>query len=154
MKYTLETIKEKIVVSTLSYNDISCWLWKGTFNTNQYVMVSHNGTQTSLHRLVYTLEHGVIPIKGVIYHLCGNKGCCNPAHLELVTHSENIRRAFERKPRVKKENTREQITVTLEPDHIKYVKAIAAKLYEGNDSMAFRKIIADHSRLVSLKESN
>jgi len=46
---------------------------------------------------------------------------------------------------------KDQITVTLEPDHIKYVKALAKKMYEGNDSMAFRKIIADHSRLINDK---
>ena len=40
-----------------------------------------------------------------------------------------------------------QITVSIEQEHLDYVKEVAEKLYEGNESMAFRKIIADHSRL-------
>ena len=46
---------------------------------------------------------------------------------------------------------KDQITVTLEPEHIKYVKALAVAKYEGNDSMAFRKIIADHSEWIGFK---
>jgi hypothetical protein len=44
------------------------------------------------HRIAYTLEHGPIPDGLTIDHLCRNRRCCNPAHLEAVTERENILR--------------------------------------------------------------
>lgn len=45
--------------------------------------------------------------------------------------------------------TKKQITVTLEPAYIKYVQDLAAAEFEGNASMAFRKIIAEHSKVIN-----
>jgi len=39
-----------------------------------------------------------------------------------------------------------QITVTLEKDYVDYITNLADAMYEGNKSMAFRKIIGEHSR--------
>ena len=44
------------------------------------------------HRLAYELEIGPIPAGLEIDHLCRVRNCVNPAHLEPVTHAENIRR--------------------------------------------------------------
>lgn len=46
-----------------------------------------------VHRLMHELVHGPIPDGMEIDHLCRNRGCCNPDHLELVTHAENARRS-------------------------------------------------------------
>ena len=50
-----------------------------------------NGTNAQVHRLVYLLEVGGIPRGYHVHHRCHNPGCCNPAHLALVTHSEHSR---------------------------------------------------------------
>ena len=44
------------------------------------------------HRLAYKLVNGAIPVGMQIDHLCRNRRCCNPAHLEAVTSHENTRR--------------------------------------------------------------
>jgi hypothetical protein len=44
------------------------------------------------HRFVYQLKHGPIDPSKDIDHLCRNRMCCNPDHLEPVSRSENLRR--------------------------------------------------------------
>jgi hypothetical protein len=47
------------------------------------------------HRVAYEALVGPIPDGMTIDHLCRNKRCLNPAHMELVTRGENTRRAHE-----------------------------------------------------------
>jgi hypothetical protein len=48
------------------------------------------------HRYSYQIHKGDIPNGKQIDHLCSEKSCCNPEHLEVVTASENTKRAWER----------------------------------------------------------
>jgi len=70
--------------------DDGCWEWTGTHLPTGYGTFGKAYT----HRLAYELEVGSIPEGYDIDHLCRNRGCCNPAHLEAVTHYENTRRAW------------------------------------------------------------
>lgn len=45
------------------------------------------------HRLVYEMLVGPVPAGLELDHLCRNRACCNPSHLEPVTHQENTRRS-------------------------------------------------------------
>lgn len=71
-----------------------CWEWEGSTN-NGYGEIRVNKQLYRTHRFVYALLIGPIP-KGkgknipVIDHLCRNRRCCNPAHLQLISDKENI----------------------------------------------------------------
>jgi hypothetical protein len=73
-----------------------CWLWLGNTDTPGYGRCNylHDGKRVRLaHRLAYLLTVGPIPDGLELDHLCRVHGCVNPAHLEPVTHAENVRRA-------------------------------------------------------------
>lgn len=71
----------------------SCWEWKNAKTTNGYGFFSINGKMAYAHRVAYELCKGKIPEELILDHLCRNKGCVNPDHLETVTLGENLRRA-------------------------------------------------------------
>jgi hypothetical protein len=71
-----------------------CWVWGGP-TTSGYSAVGVGRTTVGGHRLAYTELVGPIPAGHEIDHLCRNRRCVNPAHLEPVTKSENKRRAVE-----------------------------------------------------------
>lgn len=81
-----------------------CWEWKGAFFVNGYgKMTPKNGIQFLAHRISYIYFVGEIPKGLVIDHLCENRKCVNPKHLEPTTMVDNIQRTFDRgKPRPNK----------------------------------------------------
>lgn len=69
-----------------------CWNWTKGVSGTGYGIAWFEGKLLSAHRLSYTLHKGQIPDKFDIDHLCRNKRCINPDHLEAVSHAENNRR--------------------------------------------------------------
>ncbi len=57
-----------------------------------YGLVFAEGKRRVAHRVVYKVLRGDVP-KGLdLDHLCRNRRCVNPDHLEIVTHRENVLR--------------------------------------------------------------
>lgn len=70
-----------------------CWLWKSSIWGKGYASLARNGRKTSGHKYAYERFVGPVPEGMELDHLCGVRNCVNPAHLEAVTHLENIRRS-------------------------------------------------------------
>lgn len=72
-----------------------CWEWLGFHNAKGYSQVrigGRGGRLHRLHRLLYELLIGPIPDGLQLDHLCRNRGCVRPDHLEPVTQEENLAR--------------------------------------------------------------
>jgi hypothetical protein len=69
-----------------------CWLWTSRVGGRGYGDFDVNGDGVAAHRVAYELVKGPIPEGLVIDHLCRNKLCVNPDHLEAVTHRGNVLR--------------------------------------------------------------
>lgn len=71
-----------------------CWEWSGSVCSKYGRYKLSDGGSHAAHRIAYALLHGAIPDRLILDHLCQNKICVNPDHLEPVTVMENARRAF------------------------------------------------------------
>lgn len=69
-----------------------CWLWTAGRTPEGYGKFWLGGKTVLAHRVAYTLEHGPIPDRLHLDHLCRVRHCVNPAHMEPVTHRENVLR--------------------------------------------------------------
>lgn len=76
-----------------------CWEWIGALAWNGYGIVGLPGQHRNClaHRLVYEREHGPVPDGQELDHLCRNRRCVNPGHLEVVTRRTNARRGAKAK---------------------------------------------------------
>lgn len=88
-----------------------CWLWTGAMSTGGYGRIMLTRPERRLcnvHRISYEIFVGNIPEGLDIDHLCRNRACFNPKHLEPVTRSENCSRGDSGKARGEQQRSRKK----------------------------------------------
>lgn len=90
------TLPKRLTVAERFWSHVdksdACWLWGSTVRSGYGRFTINTGTQATAHRYAYELLVGPIANGLTLDHLCRNKLCVNPAHLEPVTLVENIQR--------------------------------------------------------------
>lgn len=81
----------KVAVGPLS----SCWLWRASVTDKGYGQIwwAPLRRPEGSHRVAWMLTRGPIPRGQEVMHSCDVPKCCNPTHISLGTHGDNMRDA-------------------------------------------------------------
>ncbi len=89
MSMTAQSVLPRLIGQSRRGEPFGCWTWTGYLNPNGYARISVNGRARYAHRVSYAAFRGAVPDGLQIDHLCRNRACVNPAHLEAVSHRTN-----------------------------------------------------------------
>lgn len=88
---TQETLQERIERKSIR-NDSGCLVWTGHVDTAGYPNIKWKNINYLVHRIYYKILVENIERHDTLDHICRNKLCIEPTHLEPVSRSENIKR--------------------------------------------------------------
>lgn len=87
-----ELLLEKLQANIKVDKHTNCWVWMAWRSHDGYGRMRLGKKKPFVHRVMYELIKGKIKLGLFIDHLCRNRACCNPDHLEPVTLKVNILR--------------------------------------------------------------
>src|SRR6266436_3987369 len=87
MKTLTERFMEKVEEPFCAHNE--CWVWKGSKTGSGYGQIWVDGKHVTAHRISHELFIGPIPEGHAVDHLCRNRLCVQPDHLQALDHYAN-----------------------------------------------------------------
>ena len=87
------TVDLEYIFSQCVVDEHGCWIWQRGRNGGGYGHIKFGGKTQFVHRVVRRLDKGLIIPEGMhVLHKCfrGKFGCCNPGHLKIGTHADNM----------------------------------------------------------------
>lgn len=73
--------------------DTGCWIWNAALDAHGYGSFHLNGKTAYAYRVAYEWAKGPRPAGMDLDHICRDRRCVNPDHLEPVTRGENLHRS-------------------------------------------------------------
>lgn len=90
-----------------------CWVWQRRINADGYGEITAGGRSWKAHQWFYRQHHGAVPKGMDLDHLCRNRACVNPDHLEPVTKFVNCQRGRNAK---------------LTPDDVRTIRSLSERM--------------------------
>lgn len=92
-RLTLEEVNAGFWAKVTTSDDGSCWVWHGFRNWDGYGQFRVRARTARAHRFAFETMVGPVPDGMELHHVCRQRACVNPSHLQPVTHAENVRAA-------------------------------------------------------------
>lgn len=92
-RYAEYPLAEKLALLSEPIPIAGCIVWTGALNDSGYGRMKIHSKFRRAHIVAWEIQNGPVAAGLCIDHLCRVRCCINPAHMELVTPSENVRRA-------------------------------------------------------------
>lgn len=88
----MDNVSPYVMQNYMPIPESGCWIWMGGWDRHGYGKRSQHGYVSggSVHRLFYQQHVGPIPAGAYVLHKCDTRPCCNPDHLFLGTHKDNM----------------------------------------------------------------
>lgn len=93
LDYVKLLLKGFVFDPTKHWTEYPCMLWERKTDERGYGRFKRNWKSIRAHQVAYEIVRGTVPSGLELDHLCRTPACFCPAHLEAVTHQENIRRS-------------------------------------------------------------
>jgi hypothetical protein len=91
-RFRARTLTERLFSRVSNLGGQGCWTWTGSHNLGYGQIQAGARSSARVHRVAYEMLVGPIPNGLSLDHLCRNRSCVRPSHLEPVTNRVNVLR--------------------------------------------------------------